>query len=136
MSLRPLQGLVYAAVPVAYTWFVFVGGSAHADPGGLQINDKLAHAIVFFGLALVCGPFAAHTLVRWTRAARFGRLGLVCAAYSIAVGGALELWQGRLPHRTADVWDWVADSVGAFLAALVLRWCLAWFMRWRSHSRA
>lgn len=136
MSLQSLQGLAYAAVPLAYTWFVFVGGSAHADPDGLQINDKLAHAIVFFGLALVCAPSAVHVLGKWAKGARFGGAALVCAAYSMFVGGALELWQGRLPHRTADIWDWVADSVGALLAALVLSGSLPWFMRWRSQFRA
>lgn len=135
MSLRSLRGLVYATVPLAYTWFVFLGGSAHADPGGLQINDKLAHAIVFFGLAFVSGPFAVHTLDRSAEESSFGRIGLVCAGYSSAVGGALELWQGRLPHRTADIWDWVADTVGALLAAFALHWCLPWFIRWRRPAR-
>jgi VanZ family protein len=36
---------------------------------------------------------------------------------SVAVGGALELWQALLSYRSCELLDWVADSIGALLGA-------------------
>ncbi len=122
--------LLHGILPSAYTWFIFVGGSAPPDPDSLQVNDKVAHAIVFMGLALACGPLAGHGLMH--RTSSRWRVSLLCAGYSALVGAALEVWQSRIPHRTADIWDWVADLVGALVAALVLSSILPWYVRWRT----
>lgn len=134
---HPLGGaLLHAFVPATYTWLIFVGGSAPADPSSLQVNDKVAHAVVFFGLALVCAPLAGHWLLRWRPGQRPLHGAAWCAAYSVLVGGLLELWQSRIPHRTADVWDWVADAVGAVVAASVLAAVLPRYLTWRSQHLA
>lgn len=134
---HPLGGaFIHAVVPLVYTWLIFVGGSAPADPSSLQVNDKVAHAVVFLGLALVCAPLAGHWLLHWQREPRAVRGALGCAAYSVVVGGLLELWQSRIPHRTADVWDWVADAVGAAVAASVLAALLPRYLTWRSRHLA
>ncbi len=131
---KPLRGaLVEVSLPVAFTALIFIKGSAPADPSSIQVNDKLAHAVVFFGLALCCGPLAGHWMRR--RSVNAGRAVATCAAYSMFVGAALEVWQSRIPHRTADVWDWVADAVGALLAAAVLRLLLPRYIAWRAHDR-
>lgn len=124
--------MLYAALPVAYTALIFVKGSAPADPSSLQVNDKLAHAVVFFGLALCCAPAVGH-------ASLLGRLGRksaasLCALYSMLIGAALEFWQATIPHRTADVWDWVADAVGALTAAALLLALLPRYTAWRSRG--
>jgi VanZ family protein len=41
-------------------------------------------------------------------------------AASTALGALLELWQAFLPYRSAELLDWVADALGAALAALLL----------------
>jgi VanZ family protein len=134
---HPLGGaLVHALVPATYTSLIFVGGSAPADPSSLQVNDKVAHAVVFFGLALACAPLAGHWLIHRQAGRQPLRGAVWCAVYSVLVGGLLELWQSRIPHRTADVWDWVADAVGAVLAAIVLAVVLPRYLTWRSQPLA
>lgn len=125
------RALIEVSLPVAFTVLIFIKGSAPADPSSIQVNDKLAHAVVFFGLALCCGPLAGYWMTH--RSVTAGRAVVSCAAYSMFVGAALEVWQSRIPHRTADVWDWVADTVGALLAAAVLRLLLPRYITWRSH---
>lgn len=129
---HPLAGaLLHAVLPAAYTALIFVKGSAPAEPGSLQVNDKVAHAVVFFGLALCCGPFAGHWLLRGGHVRRWAT---GCAAYSLLIGAALEVWQSRIPHRMADVWDWVADAFGAFVAAALLLVVLPRYTAWRTQS--
>jgi len=124
--------LLHGILPALYTAIIFVKGSAQADPSAFQVNDKVAHAVVFFGLAVVCGPFAGYYLMRGKAELRGAVLG--CAAYAAAIGAALEVWQSRLPHRTADVWDWVADAVGVVLAAWLLSVTLPRYVGWRTRS--
>jgi VanZ family protein len=39
---------------------------------------------------------------------------------STALGALLELWQAFLPYRSAELLDWVADALGAALAAVLM----------------
>ncbi len=67
--------------------------------------DKVAHATMFYGftlLALVCLP--------WNRKAE-----IVLAV--IAIGAASEIAQG-FTGRDMSVFDWLADSAGAVVAAV------------------
>lgn len=129
-------GWLHSLLPLAFTCVIFLRGSAPAEPDAIQVNDKLAHAVVFMALALCCGPLAAHV---WMWGRRGGQGGVspfiaACAGYSMFVGAALELWQAGIPHRTADVWDWVADAAGALVAALILSSMLPWYRRIRTQS--
>jgi VanZ family protein len=119
---RPSRALTSIDVVVAalYAAAIFVVGSL---PGAVAIaknvSDKLQHALGFALLAWL-----------WCRALRrlrpgwaLPRVSAASAALSVALGGALELWQGLLAYRSCDVLDWLADAVGAaigvgFYAAL------------------
>lgn len=129
-----LAAPAHCILPLAYTVVIFVKGSAPADAGALQVNDKVAHAVVFFGLVLACAPLAVHCILR--RGVQVRLAVLACAFYSAVVGAALELWQSRIPHRTADVWDWVADAVGALLAAALLLALFPLYSAWRARNLA
>lgn len=132
---HPLGGaLLHSLLPAAFTVLIFVKGSAPADPGSLQVNDKVAHAVVFFGLTLVCAPLVGHWSLHRGWSVRQGAL--ACALYSTTIGAALELWQSRVPHRTADVWDWFADGLGAVFAAVLLLTLLPRYTRWRARGPA
>lgn len=73
--------------------------------GGVPGSDKLHHALAFFALALPAS-FARPRLALWITLA------------AIAYGGAIELIQ---PHvgRDRDVWDFLADGMGAVAGAAV-----------------
>jgi VanZ family protein len=89
-----------------------------------RINDKLLHLVEYAAFAAVATWGLSH-LVRLPRAARWAAL--IGSFY----GATDEFHQRFVPHRSADVADWLADTVGAALGAL-----LAWLIlrRWRSRA--
>jgi VanZ family protein len=100
-------------LPVAYAAAIFYGGVTRIGelPHTRFIaSDKLLHAGAFLGL---------EVLVEWALLGRDPRIRRFTAvASAIGVGAALELVQAGLPYRSADIWDLVADSVGAFMGAI------------------
>ena len=81
----------------------------------MGINDKSAHFLVFLVLMLwFCGVFR-------------GRVTPWVALSLLAFGILIEIIQSRLPHRSAELYDVVADAGG-----ILLGWGLAaaGFARW------
>ncbi len=81
--------------------------------------DKVVHIIMMMG---VCLTFAFD----YKRIERQHKLPLsviiLLFFVTVALGGFIELAQGtELIHRSCDMGDFIADSVGAFLGSLVAR---------------
>ncbi|MGB3542897.1 VanZ family protein [Rubrivirga sp.] len=75
--------------------------------------DKLIHVLLFVGFGLL-----------WMRAAPGvpGRILLTGVVFGIAI----EVAQGTLPvHRSADVFDAIADAIGVVIGVGVGRWLFA-----------
>jgi VanZ family protein len=108
-----LPALLYLAA-------IFYGGSIplRAPPIDIGLSfDKLLHLLVFGGLQVL--------LVRALRPGRlsFASKNWFAVAAASGIGLLLELYQATLPHRSAELMDWVADTLGALLAAaLVVLW--------------
>jgi VanZ family protein len=77
--------------------------------------DKAWHLAAFGGLA----AFLARSFGYWGRSALLSARDAACT--SLALGGLLELLQSFTAYRSADWADFLADSLGAGLAYLVLR---------------
>ena len=91
----PLTALVAITLTVAMLW------PLDAPPPAPEGSDKLVHFIAFAALAF---PLA-----------RTGRLGLVVVFIGAsAFGGLIELIQPTF-NRSAEVGDWVADTVGVVI---------------------
>jgi VanZ family protein len=117
---KPERGFfIHVAPALLYVGAIFYGGSVPPPqmPGpSFSSQDKLMHALAF-GIMLIAmvravryfAPDATLKRVLWISFA------LVCAA-----GGALELWQMHIPNRSAELLDFLADSVGAGLVALAI----------------
>jgi VanZ family protein len=89
---------------------IFVLGSLPSTPPvAREVSDKVQHCIGFGLLAwLWCRALrrlCPGWRLRWVVLGGFG--------VSVALGGALELWQSLLSYRSCDVLDWAADAVGA-----------------------
>ena len=100
----PLTAIVAITLTVAMLW------PLEAPPPAPEGSDKLVHFMAFAALAF---PLA-----------RTGRLGLVVVFIgSSTFGGLIELIQPTF-NRSADLGDWVADTVGVVIgigAALLYR---------------
>lgn len=120
--LRPATGSFVRDVFPALAWaaLVFLGGALPSPPSPPDLGfpvDKLQHAVAFGVLTFLADralryelPTVPLRLLPW--------LG---ALASIALGGALELFQLVVPERSAELMDLAADAAGALFAALVMR---------------
>jgi len=99
---------------LGYLVGIFVLGSVRFSAAPGDVNDKTAHFLVF-GLLVLPMARALRYFGDRPIAARLGRGALL----SSLAGALLEAWQALLPHRSAEVLDWVADTAGAFGVALV-----------------
>jgi VanZ family protein len=116
-----LPGVLYASA-------IFYGGLIHLrsmPEVGYIATDKLLHALAFGGLALL---LARGVRFFDTAAGLKRKLALGCLGSSL-LGLLLELCQTFTPYRSADVMDWLADTVGALLVSgLAFAFC-AWVPR-------
>lgn len=78
--------------------------------GSVFQGDKLAHAAAFALLMLWYAQIYATPRDRWR-----------CAAGLTTFGLAIELLQGLLPYRSADIWDLAADCLGVGLGLVLAR---------------
>jgi VanZ family protein len=111
-----LAGISAVGPAVVYVAVIFVEGSLSGGETYVTMTDKQLHAAAFG----VMVPFLVRA-IRYVRAAFGLTLQLaISAAASSGIGALLEIWQAILPHRDADVLDWVADTIGAASAASML----------------
>jgi len=111
---------LHVAPAILYVLAIFYAGSVEQGPEiqvELVAQDKLLHLVAFFGMQLTMFRAARWKLFELGT----GRLALIALALTSAVGASLEFWQATLPYRSAEFADWVADVLGAGLAALLLR---------------
>jgi VanZ family protein len=107
------DGFFLHVVPaILYVAAIFYAGSIPNPPTlhlDFSAQDKLLHFGAFCGMEL--------TLVRAVRWAQpkysFERQLLLSVVLTSAIGALLEFWQAFLPERSAELLDWVADTVGA-----------------------
>lgn len=114
---RPRAGFfVYVMPAIVYVGAIFYGGSmaTAAMPDVELISaDKLMHALAFGGMHLVLLRALRFELPRMALA----RQNLVTLGLTSLLGALLEFYQMALPHRSAELLDWIADTLGALLAA-------------------
>jgi VanZ family protein len=104
----------------AYALGIFYGGVIDIGPLPEDIGvptDKLLHFAAF-------GSFEWLLELAFAELPARARVGLALAV-AVGTGVALELVQAALPHRSAELLDCVADTLGALLGALVLHLALA-----------
>ena len=113
-----------AACAATTLWFSFVAPPPGADlfPGA----DRVGHAIAYFTTTL---SFLFAAVWRPGRGiGRFPHLGRWFPLAVIAGGALIEILQGMTATRAAEVYDLVAEAIGAAAAVAVhalIRWRLA-----------
>jgi VanZ family protein len=115
MSIR-FQGRRYGwFVALVATIFIFSGASEVATPDPGFQYDKLAHFLVFGLIATALfrvWVFPENARACWIR--------ILWVTTIVSCLGALdEIRQYYAPARTAEIADWLADTLGAFIASAV-----------------
>lgn len=117
----PFRVLLRAWLPAvgwaAFIFFLSTRQAGNLPPPWILSNDKVVHALLF-GLQSLFIYYAVrkgHRRSAWVAAVT----GFILASL---YGATDEIHQVWTPTRVADVWDWVADAVGAacvFVLALL-----------------
>jgi VanZ family protein len=120
MTFRVQSSFATRILPaVLCTLLIFYGGLIRMGPlpeVGRVPSDKLGHAIAFGGLTALLVNALRFVRPLWTSA----RSVLCAVLLASTLGALLEFLQSFTPYRSAELLDWVADSVGALLVAGVL----------------
>lgn len=123
--------LVSIAALVVYWLVLFV--STHMPSGVIaqpRVWDKLLHFAAYGGLTfLLAFPV---TMRSGPSLGAYVYLLVIAACY----GAVDELGQILVPGRAADIWDWVADMVGAVAGLAIYRIFLAIVATLRSQTAA
>jgi VanZ family protein len=91
-------------------------------PKGILGFDKFQHLIAYLALAGTFAFWFSPTQRQFHRLRTFLLIVLVSSLYGVID----EVHQFYVPGRNCNVWDWMADTIGAFLGAgaamLLGRW--------------
>lgn len=121
------QALYWLLPAIAYAALIFWLSS---QPNPLprlnaRVWDKALHFVEYAAFAVAVTWGLSHVGLRLGRAARWAAL--LGSLYGLSD----EIHQGFVPHRSADLADWLADTLGASMGAL-----LAWLALRRWSTRA
>ncbi len=117
--------MIFAFVYAAVALLMFIPLSRGGGVPTVPHLDKVVHLVAWSMVSL--GTWPVVRVIRVTRHMSVGRRLVIVVMFATLFGVAVELIQGLSAHRSADVWDAVADMVGAALGAL--------FCLWRERSR-
>ena len=103
-------------------WFL---SSQHIlpQPKGILGWDKLQHLAAFAVLAAAVGLWVSPAFEKRRPVLSLLLTALVSSAY----GAIDELHQYFVPSRDCNFWDWLADTLGAFLGATAVLLCMKTF---------
>lgn len=110
-NVRRLKAYAPAILWAAVLLFLGVQSDVPSVDTSLPL-DKAAHFLFY-------GVLGALAIYGWRRAGRWPAIYLLIAC-AILVGAADELNQSRIEGRTADVFDWFADTAGIFAGGWVV----------------
>ena len=120
--------------PFAYCVFIFVqsSGPVPVDLPGIEGLDKVLHG---GGYGLLGILFCRAYRFRWPNASGWAtaNAGLLSASF---YGFTDEFHQSFVPSRTADPFDWLADTLGALLGIAAYLLFLRLWSRRNEHRRA
>jgi VanZ family protein len=97
-----------------FLWFLS-SQSILPQPKGILGIDKLQHLLAYLVLASALGLWFSPEHWQFHRPRTF----LLIILISSANGVSDEIHQYFVPGRDCNVWDWIADTLGAAIGALI-----------------
>ncbi len=121
-----LQPVIWRVLVIVWAAVLYWLSSKSGDslpPGPFSGFDKIEHAGYFAG-----GGMCFLLSLRLAGFARGKALAICLTMIFCATVGILDEWhQTFTPGRSgADVWDWLADTVGGFIGAHAAFWAERW----------
>jgi VanZ family protein len=116
---RRRKHFLHIGPAVVYIVTVFVVGSLpprELGPSPFPGSDKLLHLVVFAGMFWVVLRALIHELPRMKASSKL----FLAMFLTSAVGALLEVQQLAVPGRSAELLDWVADTLGALIVAFAV----------------
>jgi VanZ family protein len=105
----------YVLPVILFSMLIYFVSSLSAPPAPtypFEWGDKINHAGAY-GIMMILALRATRWLMpRSPLAAQIAVALLYCMLY----GGSDEIHQAFVPNRSSDIFDWIADTVGALLA--------------------
>jgi len=98
----------------AFIFFLSSQSTLIATPLEFPNKDKVMHASAYAILGLFAWLAFRHHIEQYQW------LAVACVVFASAYGVSDEFHQSFVIGRDADVWDWLADSVGASLMVTIL----------------
>jgi VanZ family protein len=119
-----LFGKIITKLPVLIIaggiWFLS-SQSTLPQPKGILGYDKLQHLVAYLALAMAMGFGISPAFRQTRRLLAFFLVALIASVY----GAVDEIHQSFTPGRDCNVWDWIADTLGALFGAAVVIWVSA-----------
>jgi len=109
----------FDAPALGYLVLIFYLGAVPGLPlprSSVVPSDKIAHFFSFGLLVPLLLRLLSHEAPRLRRSSALGLAALI----SSLLGALLEIYQMAFPYRSVEFDDWVADTLGAGVAMLVL----------------
>jgi VanZ family protein len=98
-----------------FIWFLS-SQSILPQPKGILGFDKLQHLLAYFVFAGSLGLWFSPNQWQFYRLRTLLLTILITSAYGVVD----EIHQYYVPGRDCNVWDWIADTFGAILGALLI----------------
>jgi VanZ family protein len=114
--IRPLLLRLPALLIAAIIWFLS-SQSVLPYPQNIVGLDKLLHFSAYAALGIAAGLWISPAFWKRRPVLSLLLITIIVSAYGITD----ELHQYFVPGRDCDIRDWVADTLGAFTGALIVR---------------
>ncbi len=111
-SILKILPKIPALLVVAGIWFLS-SQSSLPTPQGILGFDKLQHLIAYLVLAATASFWFSPAQREFHRLRTLFLLVFISSLYGVSD----EVHQFFVPGRDCNVWDWIADTIGAFLGA-------------------
>jgi VanZ family protein len=118
-----------APLVMAGIWFLS-SQSILPKPKGPFGIDKVQHFIAYFVLAAAAGLWFSPD----RRQKRKWKSFFISAAVAMVYGIIDEVHQYFVPGRDCNVWDWLADSIGAVFGGLAILFLFRMISRYRARK--
>jgi VanZ family protein len=119
MRYRKVLLKIPAVLIIAAIWLLS-SRSILPKPKGILGFDKFQHLIAYFTLAGTLGLWFSPE--QWKSLARRTLLGVFL--FTAAYGVIDEVHQYFVPGRDCNIWDWLADAVGAAAGAGIMHFLM------------